>query len=421
MPYTGLTIVIPTRNRASLAINTIRSVLDQSSEDVQILVSDNSTLHRESTELAEFCGSLTTERARYMAPPSPMSMSHHWDWAMVQTLKRSESSHITFLTDRMLLRNGTLSETIKIAKNYPNHILSYNHDKIVDHEFPIRLLQSPSSGRVFELQSDQLLSLVSQAFLHNCLPRMLNAVAPRSRLLEIQSEFGNIFDSISPDFCFCFRVLEKFDTIIYFDKSVFVHYALSRSNGESAATGKNTVDHKDFMENLGGNSLNFAAPIPKFLTVFNAICHEYCLVREQTKSSRFPEIDIEAYLGAIAYEVSQIENLQLRLGMEKLLVTHGWQGNQKKTRDPRTLFRKLVSARTVLNRLRWLSGGSYAKRMWLILADRLSLRPPDDNRFGFQSVEEALEYANRFPRRHERDTCLGEPLASGEDLEVSLL
>ncbi len=193
MPYSGLTVVIPTRNRANLAINAIRSVMDQSTDDVQILVSDNSTLNCETTKLAEFCDSLTNNRTRYITPPSPMSMTQHWDWAMVQSLELSESSHISYVTDRMLLIDGALSEVVEIIKEFPNHILSYNHERIVDHHVPVRLLQSPSSGRVFEIQSTHLLSLVSRAFLHNSLPRMLNCAAPRSRLLEIQSEFGKIF------------------------------------------------------------------------------------------------------------------------------------------------------------------------------------------------------------------------------------
>ena len=42
MVYTGLVVVIPTRNRAAIAMNAIRSVLDQPVE-VGLLVSDNST------------------------------------------------------------------------------------------------------------------------------------------------------------------------------------------------------------------------------------------------------------------------------------------------------------------------------------------------------------------------------------------
>lgn len=41
--YCGLVIAIPTRNRAALAMNAVRSALGQCGPDVRILVSDNST------------------------------------------------------------------------------------------------------------------------------------------------------------------------------------------------------------------------------------------------------------------------------------------------------------------------------------------------------------------------------------------
>ena len=416
MPYTGLTVVIPTRNRAKLAMNAIRSVLGLSVENIQILVSDNSTIGSEANELSAFCKPLTNRRVHYIGPPKPMPMSRHWDWAMEQSLGLSESSHITFLTDRMIFKKGKLTEAIEIAKHHPKKLLCYTHDKVIDNKIPIRVLQTPSTGNVFEINSDRLLFLVSRAILHGCLPRMLNSIVPRSSIHKMQAYFGNVFDSISPDFNFCFRFLGMFDTIIYFDTSVLLHYALYRSNGESVAIGKSTRDHMDFIADLGSTPINFAAPIPQFRTVYNAICHEYCLIKEQTKSKKFLEIDQCSYLKIIAQEIARIENPYLKREMEALLVTHGWQDTQDEEFDYWSFMRKIFSTRTVVNRLRWIFGGSYTKWVWVILGDLFGFQPPDDNRFGFQTTEEAIEYANRFPRRKETGNHLGEPLSSAKEL-----
>ena len=45
--YNGSVVVVPTRNRAQIAMNAIRSVVDQPVDNVQILVSDNSTSERD--------------------------------------------------------------------------------------------------------------------------------------------------------------------------------------------------------------------------------------------------------------------------------------------------------------------------------------------------------------------------------------
>ncbi len=416
MSYTGLTVVIPTRNRAKLAMNAIRSVLGQSVENIQILVSDNSTIGSEANELSAFCKPLTNREVHYIGPPKPMPMSRHWDWAMEQSLRFSAFSHITFLTDRMIFKNGKLTEAIEIAKHHPNKLLCYTHDKVIDHKIPIRVLQTPWTGKVFEISSDRLLFLVSRAILHGCLPRMLNSIVPRSCIHKMQAHYGNVFDSISPDFNFCFRFLEMFDTILYFDVSVLLHYALYRSNGESLAIGKSTKDHMDFIADLEGTPINFAAPIPQFRTVFNAICHEYCLIQEETDSKKFISIDQCAYLKIMSQEIARIENPDLKLEMEALLVTHGREDIQNEKFSFRSFMSKLFSTRTVMNKLKWLSGGSHTKWVWFILVNRFAIQPPDDNRFGYRTTEEAIEYANGFPRRREADNHLGEPLSSAKEL-----
>ncbi|HEY0730270.1 MAG TPA: glycosyltransferase [Pyrinomonadaceae bacterium] len=70
MAYTGTVVVIPTRNRAAIAMNAIRSVLDEAVEDVEVLVSDNSTSEAERDALAKFCGGL--EGLRYVRPPESL-------------------------------------------------------------------------------------------------------------------------------------------------------------------------------------------------------------------------------------------------------------------------------------------------------------------------------------------------------------
>ena len=50
-------VVVPTRNRASLASEAIRSALGLSSESVNILVSDNSTIEEEAGPSEESVGS----------------------------------------------------------------------------------------------------------------------------------------------------------------------------------------------------------------------------------------------------------------------------------------------------------------------------------------------------------------------------
>ena len=175
--YSSLRVIIPTRNRADLAIGAIRSVLSQPVDSVRILVSDNSTSGKERASLSRFCRKLKDKRLRYIAPPEPMPMSPHWDWAMREAL-RTEASHFTVLTDRMVYRPAELTCLLKIVAQHPSRIVSYKHDRVADLKAPIRVEQQAWTGKLFEIQSARLLALTSQAILHESLPRMLNCIVP---------------------------------------------------------------------------------------------------------------------------------------------------------------------------------------------------------------------------------------------------
>src|SRR2546421_2365610 len=119
-----LLVIIPTRNRANLAITAVRSVLSQDIDGVRVLVSDNSTIAEEAASLSLFCQRLKDERLRYVVPPKPVPMSRHWDWAMRQALE-SDATHFTILTDRMMFKPGELLLLLRIVGRHPSKIISY--------------------------------------------------------------------------------------------------------------------------------------------------------------------------------------------------------------------------------------------------------------------------------------------------------
>ena len=246
--YKGLLVVIPTRNRADLAINAILSVLNQPNcEDVQVLVSDNSTDLKDIKILHNFCQKNDNDRLNYIRPPEPLSMTKHWDWVINQALGKYSVNHFLYLTDRMIFKTGQLQEVRDIAKCYPDYIISYDHDRVADDRKPVKLEQSNWTGKLYRIKSGQILFLSSQAHFHSLLPRMLNSIAPRNVLNQISQSVGNIFSSVAPDFNFCYKSLGIVDSILYFDKALIVHYAILQSNGASFAKGIPSKASKDFL------------------------------------------------------------------------------------------------------------------------------------------------------------------------------
>jgi hypothetical protein len=350
----GLMVVIPTRNRAGLTMNAIRSALAQEGleRDAQVLVSDNSTDPAQLEALARFCAELADPRVSYIRPPAPLTMTEHWDWALQRALE-SNCSHFTILTDRMVFKAGQLKMACEIAARYPDQILCYLHDKVIDFAAPYSVEQHAWTGKLYEVTSARLLTLSAESVIYDgSTPRMLNCLVPRSVLRAIQERFGSIFASISPDWNFCYRALEVVDSILFFNKAVLVHYALNESNGQSGDRGIKNSASEDFFKTLP-KPINSDAPFPEIMTVWNAIISEYCFARQEARSTKFPELNMEKYLQALAVGVARIEDPEVRREMERKLAARGWKPTGAKGDS---LARKLLSPRRVFNKLKAVAG-----------------------------------------------------------------
>lgn len=375
----SLMVVIPTRNRAGLAMNAIRSVLAQEGAATRVLVSDNSTEAAEIETLSRFCADLGEGRVRYVRPHTPLGMTEHWDWAMRQALE-SDCSHFTILSDRMLFKRGQLTTVLEIARQYPDQIVCYMHDKVNDFKTPCVVEQHDWTGKLYQVTSARLLTLSAESVIYDAsIPRMLNCLVPRGVLTAIKERFGTIFSSISPDWNFCYRALEVVDSILFFSKAVLVHYAQSQSNGQSTERGIRNRAFEDFLKTLP-KPLNSDAPFPEIMTVWNAIINEYCYAKQETQSAKFPELNMEKYIEALAVGISWIEDPEVRREMEGKLSARGWKPTN--SGEP-SLAQKLLSPQRVFNKLKAVAG--------------LPKRPV------FETSDQALTYAvNNFKRRSAR-------------------
>jgi glycosyltransferase involved in cell wall biosynthesis len=322
--YTGTAVVIPTRNRADLVRNAVKSVLEQPEFDAPVFISDNSTSLSERAELRQYAGGLKNSRVHYIAPPEPLSMTRHWDWAMRQAMALCDASHVTFLTDRMIFKPGELRALAAIIRAYPDKILTYMHDMVDDFSRPVVVRQYTWTGNLYEVSSTRLLELVARSLVYDSsIPRMLNCIVPRALLEAIRGRFGNFFDSIAPDWNFAFRSLAVVDSTLFYDRASLVHYAQDRSNGQSANYGITNSAYQDFVRDLGSLPRNFAAPFPEIMTVWNAIISEYCHTKKVTQSPKFPELDMEKYVHALAIGIERIIDPERRQSMREALSARG--------------------------------------------------------------------------------------------------
>ncbi len=316
-------VVVPTRNRADLAAGSIESALADGDERVSVLVSDNSTDPEEVERLRSWCAERPDDPLQYVRPPEPLPMSAHWQWALERALESPGTAHVMYLTDRLVVRPGALRKLITIAERHPDDVMTFGDDTIVDYREPVTISERPWTGKLLRIDTDQLLRVLARGILIGA-PTMLNTIAPRAVMEDIDAVYGSVFASIAPDHCFSYRCLERVDSILHWDSVVVVQRALSHSNGYSQIRGVSNPAHVDFLRELGESRINEHAPVPELLTVTNAIYNEYEFVRAERPSSKLKPLRRHYYLGANARDVARLEDPQLRARMAKVLSQHGW-------------------------------------------------------------------------------------------------
>lgn len=336
---------------------------------VDVIISDNSTDDSESEIIDTFLSEQAPSDVFLIRPSVPMSMTDHWQWAIDHVMSNYNASHFFILTDRMLFKEGALLSLLEVVKKYPNELISFTYDRIDDYSRPVSYLPLPRTGLLYRMDARGLLRLTANMVFYSCLPRMLNCIAPREVLQGLGRIYGAVFASISPDYCFCYRVLGMIISMLYYDKSLLVNYASDRSNGASFSRGIATRDRVDFERNVASRALNSEAPLPGIYTVGNAVIHEYCSVKKLSDSGSYPEVAMRPYLDFLAEEVTAFLAPDAKAGAKKILADEGWRATFR--------FR------------------------WRLLKGKLSVRLLSMRKRKFETLDEAILYATTFSSKNE--------------------
>ncbi len=325
-------IVVPTRNRAELALAAIASALDCTAAGLRIWVSDNSTDDAEIERLRGACAALGEPRLEYLRPPEPLSMPRHWEWIVQRALAQDSVTHLAFLTDRMVFVDGALDELLRVAARHPAQVLVYPNDHLDDLERPVRLNQHEWSGGLLEVDSAAFVAHMRASGWSIALPRLLNCMAPLAVCARLQAFYGSVLDSIAPDVCFGFRMLEREPSFLFLDQPLIVDYAIARSNGHSAARGIQTAAFRDFLDQLDQRGMNYLAPVPGLAGIVSTVFHEYNAVREQSRSARFPPLNLATSMRLLEGDIRRVEDPQERQA-QRVIAEH-WQRRRREAGMP---------------------------------------------------------------------------------------
>jgi glycosyltransferase involved in cell wall biosynthesis len=322
-----LTLVIPTRNRAALAIAAIRSLLPQADADIEILVSDNSSSSEEARQLEAFVRGCGDVRVAYVRPPRELRMAAHWDWAAEQALARTHATHIGVQYDRKLWKPDALRGVVAACAVNARATVTYGCDLSMPTPNGRDAIVYPGSGKLYEIRTERIVELTSRARigeLEQAFPVFSNCIVPRGTLERMRDRFGSICDSAVPDSAFAFRFCAVEERYFHFDRAPVVAYSYEKSNGLAYFRGDTSGTYGDWIELWRGDPWIDAAPIPNLPLGQNVMFHEYVLVQRRVGDERFPPIDFAAYMRVLALGLPIIEDAALRAELQSVLERHGW-------------------------------------------------------------------------------------------------
>lgn len=243
MKTPAFSIFIPAKDRPKYLADAIESVLLQDFRDVEIVISNNGADRAVREVVSKY---LADDRVRYVEQPELLSMPAHWD----KVTKELVGEYILFLTDRSVLRAGTLSflcKQIEIADTLPDVItwpwdIYYDNLKV--------LLRYPATDKKMQLlNSDfQLMNYApgsSQSYY--LLPRALNSCVRNEFIDAIRAKYGRVFRPLNLDFSFGYLCLLQKESFNYIDYPLFVSQGLKVSNGGNGFDG----DASPFIDSLG--------------------------------------------------------------------------------------------------------------------------------------------------------------------------
>jgi glycosyltransferase involved in cell wall biosynthesis len=374
-----LGVVIPTRDRAQLAIIAIRALLEQPC-DLQVLVSDNSSADTDVELLAAFCAEVNDPRLVRVRPPRELSMPAHWEWALREAVTRFDSTHFTIHYDRKAFRPGHLALLTQLGARYPDELITYPSDFTAEHAGRIVLWQMPVTGSVVSIRTQRIAELFaagSWAATAQTAPILSNCIVPGAKLERLRARFGSYCDSTAPDSCFWFRYAALEERTLHYDRSLAVLHHGERGNGYRYQRGHVSPYRRPF----GEVSWLSAAPIPGLDLGLNALYHEYELVRRET-GDRLPPIDRDGYLRDLASFIRLLPDEAARAALGDVLRQQGYDEPLPQPTTPRKApWHQRVRQRLVL-----------------LAADGVGRVPRNLSGFEFRTNREAVRYAMRYPR-----------------------
>ncbi len=291
------TVAIPTKNRADLVDDALRSVLDQTFTEFEVVVCDNSD-EAESEQTAVAVAESDDPRVRYVRTSGKLSMPDNWELA----IEDARGEFVGILTDRSVFRRDALEVVRREIDQTGARVVTWFPDLYGRGSGGKEFKQRPCTLKRYRHSSETILDY----FLHGnpkystkIIPKLMTSFCHRSILEEIRaSPVGRCCPPVAPDFTSGFLMLAHCDWVLTLDECLYV--SCGAGNGSDFRRGGELADR--FRRDLGMEWHEIVDRMPSDACFSHALVLNDLMRIRDAIPERLPDIELDRtqyYLGCL--------------------------------------------------------------------------------------------------------------------------
>jgi glycosyltransferase involved in cell wall biosynthesis len=297
-----ITCVIPTRERCDTLGAAIRTCLMQDYDNMEIIISDNSS----QDETKKVVESFNDKRITYVNTGKRLSMSHNWEFA----LSHVKGDYVTYLGDDDGLLPGALKELVNIISETKCEAISWRWASYFWPNCKLdslkNLLLTPLSGALHKrLTSKALREVLEFKMGYHELPFLYKGIVSTKLITRIKDQSGGIFfHSLTPDVYSAIVIASALDTYLYSTKPYSVNGTSVHSIGASGFSCHSDKDNKSAATIfLGEENIPFHKKLYIAPSIPIAVAEAFFQAMEHFPASHKYQIDLKSVISAALREI----------------------------------------------------------------------------------------------------------------------
>lgn len=268
-----LTIIIPTRNRAYYALLAIKQIIENTSDNVQIVIQDNSDTNDLKRIILESIPN--TERIKYNYSEGLLSFVDNF----TKGVEISDGEYLCMIGDDDGI-NPEIEEVVKWAKQNSveaiNPIISLNYiwpgtgiDYYKKDSGNLMIIDFDSKMKFYDTKKElnKLLSTGGQNYLQYNLVKIYHGIVSKAAMNEVKKITGHYFGGLSPDIYSSVALSLVINKVLKLNYPLTIPGVCNKSGAGHSSTGRHHGELNTAPQLAGHTNYEWSSLVPSFYSV----------------------------------------------------------------------------------------------------------------------------------------------------------